>query len=94
MAVAATSTEPRRRQGTAGLTALTWRPALALVVVGYLIILAIYRDTAISLVEIWSSSNPYGHGFLVLPAAIFLFWLRRNMLKKLPPQPSITCPGL
>lgn len=94
MAITATSTQQRRQLGIAAQASLGWWHALILVVAGYLIILTIYRDTAISLVDTWSSSSLYGHGFLVLPAAIFLLWQRRAMLKALQPRPSFMGAGI
>lgn len=89
MAIAQTSADRSHQSGLTGSPPLVWWAAFGLVAALFLIILLVYRDTTMSLVDVWSSSNLYGHGILVLPAAIFLLWLRRGDLSRLRPQPSV-----
>ena len=63
----------------AGLT--LWLPILA--------ILITYSDTAWGIVSAWEASNLYGHGFLVLPAVLYLLWRRRKILADVTPTPFL-----
>ena len=65
-----------------------WRFALPALVVSLLSILTIYRETAWSMVEIWSRSETFTHGFLVPPISLWLIWSRRDQLVRLTPRPS------
>ena len=67
-----------------------WRFALPALVVVLVAILATYRDTAWSMVDIWSRSETFTHGFLVPPIALWLIWRLRGQLAPLTPRPSIT----
>jgi exosortase len=49
---------------------------------------AVYAGVFASLVSDWLVDDNYSHGFLVLPAAIYLTWTRREKLKQLPLRPS------
>lgn len=50
------------------------------------------RTSAASMVAIWSGSNTYSYGFVVLPICALLVWRRRHELKAL--QPSISFAGI
>jgi exosortase A len=65
-----------------------WRIALAALAGVLLALLAVFWDTAWSLVSTWYSSDYYGHGFLVLPAVGYLLWCRLPVLIQAPPRPS------
>ncbi|MBE0597367.1 MAG: exosortase [Desulfuromonadales bacterium] len=41
-----------------------------------------------SLVGIWSSSEDFSHGFIIVPAALYLLWRRREAVTRRPPRPS------
>lgn len=90
MAIWDTSMRTGRRLGDTDARSLGWPVALLLVAILYLAVLVVYRNTALSLFEIWMSSNLYGHGPLVLPTAIFLMWLRRRRLAALAAHCSLT----
>jgi exosortase A len=47
-----------------------------------------YRETFVSLVEIWSRSDTYAHGYLVAPISLWLIWRHRD-LRRLPVTPSV-----
>jgi exosortase A len=51
-------------------------------------ILGIYHQTAWSMVETWYRSDTYAHGFLILPFAIYMIWIRRHSLSTLQHQPN------
>lgn len=48
----------------------------------------VYAEILISLSRDWSTDDNYSHGFLVIPAAAYLAWLRRNTLRSLPVKGS------
>lgn len=58
----------------AGLTALLWW----------------YRDTVMSLVDIWNRSDTFAHGFLIAPISCWLIWRNREHLRGLPVVPSMS----
>ena len=66
-----------------------WRlalPALALVLVT---ILGLYRDTAMAMVETWSRTETFTHGFLVPPISLWLIWRLRKSVARLSPRPNV-----
>jgi exosortase A len=65
-----------------------WRVALPMVVVAVVGILAVYWRTAESIVAIWSRSETFQHGFLIVPISIWLIWARRNEVAKIAPSPD------
>lgn len=48
-----------------------------------------YRDTAWAMVDIWSRSGTFAHGFLIAPISIWLVWRKRELLRTMPLEPSI-----
>ena len=46
----------------------------------------LFFQTWSSIVGIWSRSDTFAHGYLVLPASLWLIWLRREQYKDLQPQ--------
>lgn len=51
-------------------------------------LILIYQDTTWSMVSIWSRSDTFAHGFLILPISIWLVWTRREMLRPVKPEPA------
>jgi exosortase A len=78
--------EPISRAGPANAN---WRLVLPLTVAVIAIILVIYWRTAESIVAIWSRSETFAHGFLILPITLFLIWNRRSEMAKLVPAPNV-----
>lgn len=62
--------------------------AITLLGIGVLLLLAIFSSTAWSLVEIWSESHLYGHGFLIVPIVLFLVWRKRAALARVDIRPN------
>ena len=65
-----------------------WRhafPALMLLVAWTL---WLYRDTAVAIVNIWSRSETFTHGFLVPPIVFWLIWRQRGVVAALTPHPA------
>jgi len=63
-------------------TAPLW--AVGLAVVG---ILGIFWETAASIVAIWTRSETFAHGFIIIPICVWIAWLRRDALSKIPARP-------
>lgn len=66
-----------------------WRVALPLIAAAVVAILAIYRDTARSIVAIWGSSDTYAHGYLIVPIALILMWMKRREAAAIAPRPDL-----
>jgi exosortase A len=66
-----------------------WRLALPALVGTLLAILVLYRETAMSMVEIWARSETFTHGFLVPPITLWLIWRIRGNLALLTPRANI-----
>lgn len=50
--------------------------------------LLLYYETVWSMVSIWSRSETFAHGFLVLPITLWLIWNRREQLVLISPVPA------
>src|ERR1035437_5904685 len=66
-----------------------WRMALPALIAFLVLILVIYRETAISMVEIWARSETFTHAFLVPPISLWLIWRIRKDVVRLMPRPNI-----
>src|SRR5580765_2578919 len=66
-----------------------WRLALPVMAAAVLAILAIYWDTAKSIVAIWRSSNTFAHGYLIVPITLILVWMKRREVAALTPRPDV-----
>src|SRR3569623_1294822 len=66
-----------------------WRAPLAMVSVAVLALFGFYWETVASMVAIWSRSEPFTHGFLILPISLFLVWQRRGELARYSPAPDL-----
>ena len=66
-------------------TAWRW-PAVAILVYVLLLIL-VFRDTAMAMVSIWQRSETFAHAFVVPPISMWLIWRQRHVLANLVPRP-------
>src|ERR1043165_5281746 len=66
-----------------------WRAALPIMAAAVVAILAIYADTAKSIVAIWRSSDTFAHGYLIVPISAFLIWTKRREVAALAPRPDV-----
>ena len=66
-----------------------WRLALPLIIAALAGLLALYWDTARSIVSIWHSSETYAHGYIIVPIVVYLAWKKRHELARLSPTPSL-----
>lgn len=51
-------------------------------------VVALFHQTAWSMVSVWIRSETYTHGFLIVPLAIWLVWEKRHHLFTLLPKPE------
>ncbi|NUZ05142.1 exosortase A [Piscinibacter koreensis] len=65
-----------------------WRRALAALLLVVIGILAVYRETAESMVSIWARSSTFAHAFLVPPISLWLIWRQREAMLRLTPSPN------
>jgi exosortase A len=63
-----------------------WRSALITLFVVQFWLLILYRDTALSMVQIWARSDTFAHAFLVLPISLWLIWRQRVVLSGVQPK--------
>jgi exosortase A len=63
-----------------------WRRAATLAVLASLLTLGLFWPTAWSMVETWSRSETFTHGFLVVPISVWLIWHRRHHLAAVVPE--------
>ena len=52
-----------------------------------ILVLAIFWQTSLSMLKLWSSSATYSHCFIVLPGFLWLVWQRQATLERLQTQP-------
>jgi exosortase A len=62
-----------------------WRSAAALAVLASLFTVGLFWPTAWSMVQIWSRSDTFAHGFLIVPITLWLIWHRRHHLAAVVP---------
>src|SRR3569623_1467488 len=72
-----------------GLLCHVCRAPLAMVSVAVLALFGFYWETVASMVAIWSRSETFTHGFLILPISLFLVWQRRGELARYTPAPDL-----
>src|SRR3569833_896318 len=66
-----------------------WRAPLIAVVLAVLALFALYWETVASMAAIWSRSETFTHGYLILPISLFLIWQRRRELIRYTPAPDL-----
>jgi exosortase A len=65
-----------------------WGAATALIAAVLVAVSAVYYDTAASIVSIWHRSETFAHGFLIVPAVLWLVWRNRAAVAQLVPEPE------
>jgi exosortase A len=65
----------------------SWRNLSLIVAGAALLLVVIYSGTAGSLWSAWSN-DPLGHGYVVVPAALYLVWMRRDDVRSVPARPA------
>ena len=66
----------------------TWKFALVAVLVFGTALFLIFHQTLISLIDIWSRSQTFAHGFLVMPISVWLVWREREAYASLLARPQ------
>ena len=64
-----------------------WHVAVWIVILSCGAVLALFWHTVGTMVDIWAHSRTFAHGFLVLPACVYLIWCYRGRLSVLVPTP-------
>lgn len=64
-----------------------WPYALFAWLLSLVWILVLYRDTAASMIAIWSRSDTFAHGFLIAPIVLWLIWRQRHAIWMQVPRP-------
>ncbi|MGK5037037.1 exosortase A [Janthinobacterium sp. LB3P118] len=62
--------------------------ALAALLLALAAVVLLYHATFWSMVELWSRSQTFAHGFLIVPISCWLAWRQCSRLAALAPQPS------
>jgi len=65
-----------------------WRATELIVCVASLCVVGLFWETVRSMIDAWTSSRTFTHGFLVLPATGYLIWCYRSLWIHLVPAPS------
>jgi exosortase A len=65
-----------------------WKLALPALAACVALVLAIYWQTAASMVAIWARSETFAHGYLIVPISLWLLWMKRRELARLAPAPE------
>ncbi len=78
----------RNKQSALETAAGGWSIALPALLVALLAILVLYRETAMTMVQIWARSDTFMHGFIVPPITLWLIWQIRKNIAQLTPRPN------
>lgn len=72
----------------AGRQGISTVGALGVCGLAILALLLAYRDTVLDIVGIWSRSETFAHGFLVVPVSLYLIWRARHDWLGIPARPA------
>ena len=75
-----------RWEGALSEVAPGWRLALPVLGLTLAALLSVYWSTAVSMVTIWGSSGTFAHGYVIVPIALVLIWLKRREVAALTPK--------
>jgi exosortase A len=76
-----------RRAAAPGLTSAQAFGAVAAILV---VLFVVFAPTTAGMVAIWRRSETFTHGFLVVPAVLWMVWQRRDALVRAPVQPALS----
>lgn len=65
-----------------------WRSALPALLALLALIVLLYRDTLMAMVDVWNRSETFAHGWVVAPISLWLIWRQRECLATLTPKPA------
>lgn len=66
----------------------SWLATITVIVVGLVILLAIFWETVASAVHQWNTSTAYNYGYLIAPITIYLLWNQRDAIAVWRPAPT------
>lgn len=66
-----------------------WHKPLILLTAALSAVIGLYWDTAAGMVDIWSRSDTFAHGYLILPISLWLIWQRRAELAQIHPTSGL-----
>lgn len=69
--------------------ASAWRSAGLLFAFAFVALLGIYRETVYDLIDGWSRTGTFAHGYIILPVSLWLVWRLRDRLASLTPRPQM-----
>ena len=67
----------------------SWPWAIAALALGSIAVVALYWETAWSMVTTWRDSPAFSHGFLIVPISAYLVWQQRSRLARVCPRSSM-----
>src|SRR5210317_1927937 len=62
-----------------------WQRSLLFLGAAATVCFLLFRETWLSMWDVWSSSETYAHGFLIIPISLFLVWRLRSELARQTP---------
>jgi exosortase A len=65
------------------------RDALWAIALSLVCLMVLYRDTVAQIINLWTTSGTYEHGFAIVPIVAWLIWNRRRELSQCKVAPSI-----
>lgn len=66
----------------------TWTAGLAVLAASSAVLIALFWPEITAAIQVWATSRTFGHGFLIVPIAAFLFYRIRHRLAALRPRPA------
>ena len=58
-----------------------------LLLLALVLVTVLFRDTALSIIHVWNSSETFAHGYIIVPISAWLIWGKRRELQKQPIKP-------
>jgi exosortase A len=71
------------------LRSVGWRSPGLCFLISILCVIGLYWGTIERMVEMWANSRTFAHGFLVVPAAVYLIWSYRDLWAKHDAYPTM-----
>ncbi len=68
--------------------AAVWKSAGLWFTLAFAALLGIYRETVIDLIDGWSRSGTFAHGYIIFPVSAWLVWRLRDRLASVTPKPQ------
>jgi exosortase A len=66
--------------------AKAWRHAGSMFALGFTLLIVLYLDTVLDLLDAWGRSGTYAHGYMIFPVSGWLIWRLRDRLKTIVPE--------